>query len=263
MGIARVIISVLVATMVATSALAQIRIISQEKRDSVANPSTIKCDDMRFAEGRTIDFGKIKEDGGKVTQKVVWRNAGSKPITITRITTSCGCVRCDYPREVVENGCQSEISMTYAPEGHPGVMRHRIFIYTDRSQQMPTAILDIKGDVQASADRRGDYPHAIGSLLLRSRKIQIDNNLDKVQTIRVACMNGGKESLTPKADTLLSSDNITLTSEPQTLRAGEEGDIIICYTPSKNKNRQPFRLFVENYNLPPRDREVKIVTKTE
>lgn len=263
MSIARVIISVWVATMVATSTLAQIRIISPEKRDSVVNPSTIKSEDMHFEAGRSIDFGSIKEDSGRVTQRVIWHNVGAKPITITRITTSCGCVRCDYPHGVIEKNRESEITIYYYPKGHPGTMRHRIFIYTDRSQQTPTAILDIKGNVQASADRRGDYPNAIGSLLLRSREIQIESGADKMQTIRIACMNGGKSTLTPKADTLLSSENITLSSEPQTLRAGEEGDIIIRYTPSKGTNRQPLRLFVENPNLPPRDRELKITIKTE
>ena len=57
MSIAREIISVWVATMVATSTLAQIRIISPEKRDSVVNPSTIKSEDMHFEAGRSIDFG--------------------------------------------------------------------------------------------------------------------------------------------------------------------------------------------------------------
>lgn len=263
MRIVRGIISALVATMVATSAVAQIRIISREKRDSVANPATLQCKDMHFAKGRTIDFGAIKEDGGLQTRSVTWQNRGTKPISITRITTSCGCVRCSYTHTPVEGGKSGSIEIKYAPEGHPGEIRHRTFIYTDLSADMPTAILDIKGNVIASADRSGDYPHAIGYLLLRSREIRIDNDSGRVQTIRVACMNGGKIPLTPRKDALLSSESISLVAEPQTLQAGEEGDLIIRYTPSKSEEKHPLRLFVENRNLPPRDREVKIIIRTE
>ena len=253
----------MVATIVTTSATAQIRIIPREKRDSVANPQSLQSRDMLFTEGNSIDFGEIREDGGVQTKEVSWKNCGVQPITVTRITTSCGCVRCHYPHKVVENGHQSSIAITYAPEGHPGTMRHRIFIYTDRSTKMPTAILDIKGIVKASADRRGDYPHAIGSLLLRSRELRIDSSSSSVQTIRIACMNGSRESLTPKKDTLLSSECLTLTSEPTTLRAGEEGDIVIRYTPSKSVTPHNLRLFIDNSNLPPRNRELMIRAKTE
>ncbi len=251
----------LVATMVVTSTPAQIRIIPQAKRDSVANPPAIKCSDMYFADGRATDFGTMEEDGGKQTRKIVWLNQGKEPLTITRITTSCGCVRCDYPREAVDGGNKGEISITYAPKGHPGTMRHRIFIYTDRSEQMPTAILDIKGTVKASADRRGDYPHVVGALLLRNREIRFDRDKSGTQTMRIACMNGGKEPITPHKDILLSSENITLCSQPKTLNAGEEGEIIIGFTANQSEERKPLRLFIEGNNLPPRDREIKIITE--
>lgn len=262
MRIARDIMMIVVATMVATTVPAQIRIIPREVRDSVANPPTHKCDDMHFVEGHSIDFGTMEEDGGTQTKKIVWRNQSKEPLTITRITTSCGCVRCDYAREAVESENQGEIVITYSPKGHPGTMRHRIFLYTDRSVKMPTAIVDIKGYVKASADRRGDYPHAIGALLLRSREIRFDRAESGVQVIRIACMNGGKRDLSPKKDVLLSSKNISLDSEPITLRAGEEGEIIIRYTPTQGDESKPLRLFVDEQNTPPRNREIKIVTQT-
>ena len=140
-------------------------------------------------------------------------------------------------------------------------MRQRVFIYTDRSTQMPTAILDIKGEVRPSLERTGDYPYPIGALLLRNRTLRFDVGSGGVQTMRIACMNGGKVDLTPSKDNLLSSAALTLSAEPATLRAGEEGEIVIRYTPGVNDNKGPLRLFVENRNLPPRDREIKIITE--
>ena len=261
MRITRGILIMLVATLVATPTLAQIEIIPQAKRDSVANPPVVKGEDMLFVEGRTIDFGSMAEDGGNQTRKIVWQNRSERPITITRITTSCGCVRCDYTREVVKAGDKGVIAITYAPKGHPGTMRQRIFVYTDRSTQMPTAIIDIKGYVLSSADPSGDYPHAIGRLLLRNRQIKFDADSDKPQIMRIACMNGGDTDLTPVKDSMLSSPSLVLYSQPKTLRAGEQGYIVIHYTPRGRK--EPLRLFVEQSNLPPRDREIRIITETE
>ena len=263
MRIARGIISILAAMMITAPTFAQIRIISQEKRDSIANPSTLKCNDMHFVDGRSIDFGTMEEDDGNHIRIAKWQNLGTEQLIITRITTSCGCVRCDYSREAIGSGKYGKISITYAPKGHPGVMRQRIFIYTNRSEKVPTAIVEIKGEVRASADRRGDYPHTIGELLLRNRQARIDSDSESAQTIRIACMNGGKRDLTPSKDALLSSPSLTISSEPRVLRAGQEGEIIISYTPTKGERKESLRLFIENRNLAPRDREIKIVTETK
>ena len=261
MRLARAIFTLLVATAVTTSAFAQIRIIPREKRDSVANPPALQIEDMTFPQGRNIDFGSIAEDGGAQRKSVMWSNKAKEPITITRIATSCGCVKCDYERASIEEGKSSEIVITYHPEGHPGTMRHRIFICTDRSTQTPTAILDIKGNVIASANRHGDYHYSIGELLLRQREIRLESTTSGKQSLRIACMNGGKVAITPRMDQLLSSQSLSLRCEPQVLQPNAEGDIVISYDPAANPRQEPLRLFIENGKLPPRDREIKIRTE--
>lgn len=263
MRFARAIFTLLVATAVTTSAFAQIRIIPREKRDSVVNPPTLQIEDMLFAQGRNVDFGSIAEDGGAQSERITWSNKAKEPIMITRIVTSCGCVKCDYERKSIEEGQSSEIVITYHPEGHPGAMRHRIFVYTDRSTQMPTAILDINGNVVASANRHGDYQHSIGELLLRQREVCLESMADGSQRARIACMNGGKAALIPRIDTLLSSRSLSLRCEPQVLQPNAEGYIVISYDPVANPRQEVLRLFIENRNLPPRSREIKIVTETK
>ena len=261
MRFARAIFLMMVATTVSTTALAQIRIVPLEMRDSVANPTTIERSDMHFVQGQNIDFGTFAEDGGLQRRVVKWSNCGTEAIIITRITTSCGCVRCDYERKAIEGNKSSEIAITYHPKGHPGTMRHRIFVYTNRSEQLPSAILDIKGNVVASADRSGDYGFAIGELLLRQRHIRLEATAEGLQRVSIACMNGGKTPLTPRVDTLLSSKCLSLRSVPQTLKPGEEGDLIISYNSAENQTQKALRLFVENGKLAPRDREIKIITE--
>lgn len=261
MSFARAILTILVAMIVTAPALAQIRIIPREKRDSVANPASLQSADMHFPQGGTIDFGSVAEDGGVQSRVVKWNNKGSEAITITRIATSCSCLRCDYKRGVVWSGESGEISISYNPEGRIGSMRHRLFVYTNRSDQMPTAILDVKGTVAASANRAGDYRYSVGELLLRQREIRIDDLTADEQRVSIACMNGSKSALTPRLDTLLSSKGFTLRCTPQTLKPGEEGDLTIGYRAEENHRRMPLRLFIENNKVAPRDREIKIVTE--
>ena len=37
------------------------------------------------------DFGKIKEDGGKVEYKFMFTNTGDSPLILTNVRASCGC----------------------------------------------------------------------------------------------------------------------------------------------------------------------------
>lgn len=259
MRIARAILSILVATTVTTSTLAQIRIIPREKRDSVSNPPTLSPTDIHFPKGRHIHFGTIAEEGGVQSRQVEWHNNGNETITITRITTSCGCVRCHCEPQSVEAGKSGAFVISYNPKGELGVMRNRAFVYTNLSAQIPTLILDIDGTVTASAEQNSDYPHAIGALLLRNREIALEVNNGK-QVVRIGCMNSGKTAITPQIDPLLSSSMFTLRSNPTTLQPSEQGEIIVCYTPTENSQAAPLRLFIENRNLPPRNREIKIKT---
>ena len=98
---------------------------------------------------------------------------------------------------------------------------------------------------------------------MRTREIRFDADAEGTQTMRIACMNGGTQDLTPSKDAMLSSANITIFSEPKSLSAGEQGEIVVRYTPTANDNNEPLRLFVENRNLPPRDRKIEIITETK
>ena len=257
MRIARAILSILVVTAVSTSTLAQIRIIPREKRDSVSNPPTLSPSDIQFPNGRQIHFGTMAEAEGVQTRRIEWRNNGNETITVTRITTSCGCVRCHCEPQSVEGGKSGTFVINYNPKGEFGVMRNRAFVYTNRSAQIPTVILDIDGTVTPSGQQNSDYPHSIGGLLLRNREIVIATDKGEHE-VHIACMNGGKTALTPQIDPMLSAATLTLRSNPATLQPGEKGEIIVRYTPTSSAPTAPLRLFIENRNLPPRDREIKI-----
>ena len=173
-----------------TTAHAQIRIIPRAKIDSARNVATTDVG-MRFVGGATLNFGTIAEDSGAWHGEIEWRNVGEKPITITRISTSCGCLKAESETiEPTARGRRNKLQITYFPRGHAGEVSQRIFIYTDRSGQRPAAVVTLCGRVRATADRSGDYAESCGALLLGRKWVRFEN--EGVQTERIACMNGGR-----------------------------------------------------------------------
>ena len=254
----------LAATVAVATAEAQIRLIPQAKVDSARNVATEQVG-MAF-ERTTIDFGELSEEGGAWRGAVQWQNAGREPITITRITTSCSCLQAENDRATVEAGKHGELRLTYHPKGHAGRVSQRIFVYTDRSGRRPAAVLTLQGVVRAAADRSGDYPHSRGALLLRQAWVRFAG--EGVQTERIACMNGGAKPLKISADTLLSSPEVEVCTEPSVLQAGEAGDLVITYTPQANERSamshtmRP-RLFLTGVDVAPRERAIEVFTQSD
>lgn len=260
------ILAVCAAVAVAT-VQAQIRLIPQAKVDSARNVVATDVG-LRFEVGPTIDFGEIAEDGGAWKTSVKWQNCSDKPLTITRVTTSCGCLRAEYERATVAAGEQGELHLTYNPQGHAGEVAQRIFVYTDRSTREPSAVLNLRGRVRVATDQSGNYPQSRGALLLRQTWVRFTG--EGTQTERIACMNGGRTPLRITADTLLTSPEIEVRTEPAVLEAGAEGDLVITYTPRiANGQRGAFptarpRLFLDGLGVAPRERAIEVfVTHNE
>lgn len=257
-------ILVLAATVAVVTAEAQIRLIPQAKVDSARNVATEQVG-MAF-ERTTIDFGQLAEEGGAWQGVVSWQNTEREQITITRITTSCGCLQVENDRSTVEAGGRGELRLTYHPKGHAGRVSQRIFVYTDRSGRRPAAVLTVQGVVRAAADRSGDHPHSRGELLLRQTWVRFAG--EGVQTERIACMNGGAKPLKISADTLLSSPEIEVRTEPSILQAGEAGDLVITYTPRADErsampHRMRPRLFLTGVDVAPRERAIEVFTQPD
>lgn len=59
-----------------------------------------------------LDFGEFD---WKVEQKATFKlkNAGAQPLVILDVTTSCGCISVEYPKEPVSAGKEAEIAVVY------------------------------------------------------------------------------------------------------------------------------------------------------
>ena len=250
---------VVVATVVMTArAAAQIRTIPQQLRDSVANPPTVANQPLRF-DSEELRFGTIAEDGGLWQGSLGLVNEGDDPIVITRVVTTCGCLRASFDRSPLAPKSRSELQVSYNPKGHPGVVYQRLFLYTNLSASHPTAIISLKGVVEQAADKASSYPIARGALRLRTDQVRLSTLCDEGE-VRIACRNAGKSALRIELDELLSSRGVSLRTEPATMAPEAEGELVIEYRQVEGEQRTP-RLYWKGIALPPRERMIRVTAQ--
>ena len=224
-------------------AVAQIRLVPKAVLDSIANPRTVES--ALVVESRVVDFGRIAESD-RVERSVEIKNVGSVAMAY-RTTTSCRCLTATSG--VVRAGQSAKVVLSLSGKGYPGPFSHRVTVYA-ADMATPTAVIGVKGYVVADSDHRGDYPYACGALLLRQPSVKINCNT----TERIACMNGSNRAVTVTKDSLLSSENIEVYTEPKTLQAGEEGDLVVVL---RGEKQQKMKLYIVGEYAPSK-REIKI-----
>lgn len=234
------------------TASAQIRLIPQERLDSVKNPP-VATSSLQFPKA-PLQMGEIAEESGLWSCEFTWHNGGeATPVVITGVQSSCGCLRAEYGREPVKRGEEGQIRVIYNPKGRPGAVEQRLFVYTNLSASKPSAIVRLQGQVRPAADKRGRYPKAFGALLLRRTEVWLPEG---EREVRIACLNGGDGELRITADRLLTPQGITLRSEPEVLGPGAEGDLVIRVAEGIARGSYP--VLLEGVSLPPRMRTLRL-----
>lgn len=249
-----ILLVLLVALGASSSAMAQIRLIPQERIREAAAPSTIGESVMLFEEGIKVSFGTIGEDSEPWRTTLHWRSSEGQRITITQIKTSCGCLVAEWDRRHSTNATSGTLEVEYRPKGHLGGIVQRIFIYTTLSESKPTAIVEIVGTVESSADHSSRYPHFMGTLGLRNRTLMMPN---EGGVMEIAVMNCGSEPLRVMHDERMSIGGVRAHTQPEVLQPSEEGVLVVEFEPAD----VPPMLFLGGVNAPPRERKIEIEIK--
>ena len=239
-------------------AVAQLQLISQSKIDSLRNPRTVTQVPISFAEGTTVQMGVMAEDAEPWRGELRWTNRGEEPLVVTRVVTTCGCLKAEFDEWPILADSVGTIRLEYHPKGHPGVVYQRAFVYTSVSDERPSAILVVSGEVTPVLNPQADYPKAFGYLRLRSTELSFRRGGSR-QQLAIACYNGSSEPMRLSTDTLLTSPALRLKSEPSVLQPGEEGELIVTFDPSKAVFIAPtMPLYLRGLYLPPRQRQLTV-----
>ena len=102
--------------------------------------ATVVCDKSEH------DFGTISESGGVVSCEFAIKNSGTKPLVISKVTTSCGCTVSEWTKEPVASGKQGYVKVTFDPKGRKGEMIRTLAVFTNGNPE--SLQLKIKGSVR-------------------------------------------------------------------------------------------------------------------
>ncbi len=210
----------------------QVKRLSRAAIDSIMNPPMYgKGDTILLFEDNKKDIGAVYDSDSLQTVCFKFKNITDSSVTITKVTTTCGCLAAKVLHRVIEPGEAGEIIATFDPRGKGGTFDSNLFVYTDKSGNLPVSKLTVYANVLGSDE--WDYlPYNMGKLRLKRKEISFSvAGPMGYYTERILCANSGVRPLRLMATILPSYAKFEV--EPSMIGPGEEGDIIITIDASK------------------------------
>jgi hypothetical protein len=181
------------------------------------------------------DFGRIKEDGGKVNYNFKFKNTGKQPIIIKNVQSSCGCTTPDWTKTPVLPGKEGFVSAEYDPIDRPSTFSKQITVFNNITSE--PIILEIKGDVIPKTRQVTDlYRYSMGELKLTTNHVafaRISNLEKKSQSVEV--YNDSDKPLTIKLTEKSFGEHLKIVANPSVLQPKSTGKIVVDYDGSKKQ----------------------------
>ena len=225
---------------------AQLRIISKEKVEAVANPR-LSPDSAAFKfDTRHIVAEPMNEDDAPSTYIFMFENVGGSTLNIDRLVTTCSCASASIDKKEVKPGERAEIAVRYNPKGHPGRFERRIFVYTS-GEGDPAAVLKLTVNVENGKDLSGEWPVQMGPIRLRRSSVEFVQGQKAVEKLRFINLSG--KPLKLQCEETFLPDCLDFTTDM--VEDGQEGEIVISYDPSKPDAREQMKVILKGLGLPP------------
>lgn len=140
-------------------------------------------------EQTTYDFGKIREEGGKVTGRFEFTNVGTEDLVLTNVRPGCGCTAANYSHDPVAPGQKGFIEATYNPYNRPGGFTKNIRVTTNEPQFLEDEkaaphMIFIKGEVikrPPTAFEKAGY--TMGNGMSRVKNNSVQHNLKNTESV--------------------------------------------------------------------------------
>ena len=146
--LAGIFITLAAAAFFGIDAAAQLKIITQEKLDSIAHPPLSPDAPGLLLEASELNLPDLNDTDEPCKRTVRLTNVSGKEISIDRLTTSCSCVIAVCQTTSLKPGQGTSVRIAYNPAGHFGRFNHRVHIYTSGYRD-PSAIIRIKVRVKS------------------------------------------------------------------------------------------------------------------
>ena len=252
---------IMVCTAVMVSAMtadAQLRMVSREKLQEVANPALSADSASLSFEQKHIIAEPMNEDDAPKTFVYRFTNVGKETVTIKRLVSTCSCASAVCPVKEVAPGASAEISVTYNPKGHPGKFERKIFVYTQDGNS-PAVVLRLSVEVATGADLSQEWPVQMGSIRLRRSEVAFSAGAKGVEQLRFINLSGRPLALQCEENFL--PECLSFRIEPEVVEDGAEGVIVISYDPSLPGVRDSMNVILKGLGLPPTKSSITVRIK--
>lgn len=179
------------------------------------------------------DFGKVKEDGGKVRYNFKFRNGGKQPIIIKNVQSSCGCTTPEWTRTPVLPGKEGFVAAEFDPTNLPGAFSKQVMVFNNITND--PIVLEIKGDVVPKVKQLEDiYRYTIGDLRLVTNHVafaRMLNSEKKTQSIDI--VNNSDKNITIGFVSRPDLNHLKIIATPNVLKPKQAGKIQVDYDATK------------------------------
>lgn len=192
-------------------------------------------------ESTTYDFGKIKEEGGKVTGKFIFTNVGNEPLELTNVRPGCGCTAANYSKGAIAPGEQGYIEATYNPYNRPGAFNKNIRVTTNEpkfleNDKATPHMIFIKGEVikrPPTEFELAGYTKTSG--MLRIKEPDVAHNMLNTESVNDTfyVRNFWTKPISIKLDKAGEYVNEVNRNFGNELNPGQEGYIVLKYDAAK------------------------------
>ena len=242
----------------AMTADAQLRMVSKEKLQEVANPA-LSADSASLAfEQKHIIAEPMNEDDAPKTFVYRFTNISRETVAIKRFVSTCSCASAVCPVKEVAPGASAEISVIYNPKGHPGKFERKIFVYT-QDGNAPAAVLRLSVEVATGVDLSQEWPVQMGCIRLRRSKVAFSAGAKGVEQLRFINLLG--RALALQCEESFLPECLSFKTEPAVVEDGSEGVIVISYDPSLPGARESMNVILKGLGLPPTKSSITVRIK--
>lgn len=252
---------IMVCTAVMVSAMtadAQLRMVSKEKLQEVANPALSADSASLSFEQKHIIAEPMNEDDAPKTFVYGFTNISREPVAIKRLVSTCSCASAVCQVKEVAPGASAEISVIYNPKGHPGRFERKIFVYT-QDGNAPAAVLRLSVEVATGADLSQEWPVQMGGIRLRRSEVVFSASAKGVEQLRFINLSGRPLALQCEENFL--PECLSFRTEPAVVEDGAEGVIVISYDPSLPGARDSMNVILKGLGLPPTKSSITVRIK--
>lgn len=233
--------------------------LSRQAIDSLMNIKPIRGGERILSFSSTChDFGVIYESDKPKEITFGFVNKSSEPLTITKVTTNCGCTASSFTKGDIQPGDSGIVKVIYNPHRRSGTVDTNAFVYTSLTGDRPVAKLTLLGNV-IDNNEWAHLPLSMGCMRVKRKAVQFEqvkNGTAPEQ--RIPCANVGEKPV--RLTAVMLPGFVELFTEPAEIAPGEEGDIVIRIIGDKLPSSVPgkFNIVVDGIGGRVSERTIKV-----